>query len=113
VKGYEKSDIRFPVIAKTYGGLAVMLALVAAGAGMAIRVFSHSLPADPRRHKSPPEPRLQADPAGDLKRFRTKEDAALNSYEWEDRSRGAIRMPIDRAMRLLLRRGLPTRAAAP
>ncbi|HEV2330417.1 MAG TPA: hypothetical protein VGY56_16670 [Verrucomicrobiae bacterium] len=33
----------------------------------------------------------------------------LNSYGWVDRSNGIVRIPIDRAMDLLMQRGLPTR----
>src|SRR5262249_13253093 len=33
----------------------------------------------------------------------------LNGYGWEDRSNGIIHIPIDRAMDLILQRGLPTR----
>lgn len=33
----------------------------------------------------------------------------LNSYGWEDRSNGIVHIPIDRAMALILQRGLPTR----
>lgn len=33
----------------------------------------------------------------------------LNSYGWEDRSRGIVHIPIGRAIDLLLQRGLPAR----
>jgi hypothetical protein len=33
----------------------------------------------------------------------------LNTYGWIDRQNGIVRLPIDRAMELLLERGLPTR----
>ncbi|HEY1790272.1 MAG TPA: hypothetical protein VGJ73_19155 [Verrucomicrobiae bacterium] len=33
----------------------------------------------------------------------------LNSYGWEDQSNGIVHIPIDRAMDLILQRGLPTR----
>ena len=35
----------------------------------------------------------------------------LNTYGWIDRQNGVVRLPIDRAMELLLQRGLPVRAA--
>jgi hypothetical protein len=58
-------------------------------------------------------PRLQTDPAQDLERLRQAENDALNNYGWVDRSRGIVRVPIDRAMELLLKRGLPTRMNPP
>jgi hypothetical protein len=105
---YEKHDVRFPVIAKGFAGLAIGLALVALSSAAVFRIFSSRYPADARR-SPPPEPRLEADPAADFRRYRAEEDAALNDYAWVDRSRGVIRLPIARAMTLLLRRGLPTR----
>jgi hypothetical protein len=57
----------------------------------------------------PPFPRLQISPAEDLKTFRAREDAELNSYGWVNRTAGVAHIPITRAMDLLLQRGLPTR----
>lgn len=37
------------------------------------------------------------------------ENKKLNSYGWVDRSNGIVHIPIDRAMDLLLQRGLPAR----
>jgi hypothetical protein len=54
-----------------------------------------------------PEPRLQTSPAADLARLRTQEETQLNSYAWIDRAKGVARIPVQRAMQLLLERGLP------
>ena len=54
-----------------------------------------------------PQPRLQTQPARDLRRLRAEEEARLNSYGWIDRSAGVAHIPIDQAMDLLLERGLP------
>jgi hypothetical protein len=54
-----------------------------------------------------PQPRVQAQPAVDLQKLRAAEDARLSSYGWIDRPAGVMRIPIDRAMQLLLERGLP------
>ena len=59
-----------------------------------------------------PAPRLQADPVGDLERFRTAEDAALNSYGWADQANGRVHIPIEQAINLVAQTGLPTRPAA-
>lgn len=56
-----------------------------------------------------PEPRLQVNPAVDLKKFQAEEDSRLNSYGWVDQRAGVIRIPIQRAMDLIAQRGLPTR----
>jgi len=58
----------------------------------------------------PPPPRIQPDPGADLQSYRESEQNLLNTYGWVDRQNGVVRMPVDRAMELLLQRGLPTRA---
>lgn len=54
-------------------------------------------------------PRLQISPARDLLEMRATENEYLNSYGWMDPERGIVRVPIDRAMELLLEKGLPVR----
>ncbi|HEY9510824.1 MAG TPA: hypothetical protein VIV82_13265 [Verrucomicrobiae bacterium] len=55
-------------------------------------------------------PRLQVSPPAELKEFREHENAALNSYGWINQTAGVARIPITRAMDLILQNGLPTRA---
>jgi hypothetical protein len=62
---------------------------------------------------APAGPSLQPLPALDLARFRAEEDLALGTYGWVDKDKGIVRIPIERAMRLLSERGLPAPAAAP
>lgn len=59
------------------------------------------------QRQSPPEPRLQIDPASDLSQMQAAEDARLRSYGWVDRQSGVVRIPIERAMKLIAERGLP------
>lgn len=54
-----------------------------------------------------PPPRLEVKPGASLAELRAAEDADLNSYGWIDKKAGTIRIPIDRAMELILERGLP------
>jgi hypothetical protein len=61
----------------------------------------------------PPEPRLQVTAPLDLKQYKTAQDGILNSYGWVDRQAGVVRIPIERAMDILLRRGFPVRTATP
>jgi hypothetical protein len=76
-----------------------------------------------RRHPSPeppsrivlqprnlaPEPRLEVSGNTDLERFRMAQAQRLNSYGWVDQHRGIARIPIERAMDLIVQRGLPSR----
>jgi hypothetical protein len=51
-----------------------------------------------------PKPILSHDPSQELKILRANENAALNSYEWVNRDVGVIRIPIDRAMDIIVTR---------
>ncbi len=59
-----------------------------------------------------PEPRVQSRPADDLQALRVEENAVLTTYGWVDRHRGVVRVPIDVAMQLVLKEGLPARQPA-
>lgn len=72
---------------------------------------TYPLAAD-QQTRVPPEPRLQANPREDMRLLREQEDAILKSYGWVDRPAGVVRIPIEDAMKLTVKRGLPARAAA-
>jgi len=57
----------------------------------------------------PSFPQLQVSPRLDLSAFRAREDEELTNYGWIDRTSGVVRIPIDRAMELVLQKGLPVR----
>jgi hypothetical protein len=61
----------------------------------------------------PPEPRLQVSAPNDLKQYQAAQGEILNSYGWVDQKAGIVRIPIDRAMDILLQKGLPVRRATP
>ena len=55
----------------------------------------------------PPEPRLQTLPFADIETLRAEESQILASYGWVDKKAGVVRIPVDQAMEILLKRGLP------
>lgn len=57
----------------------------------------------------PEYPVLQVSPSGDLKDFRAREEQELNSYGWVNKTTGVVRLPVERAMEIVLRQGLPQR----
>lgn len=59
----------------------------------------------------PPPPRIQADPGADMQSYFQSQQNLLNTYGWIDRQNGIVRLPIDRAIELILERGLPARSA--
>jgi hypothetical protein len=62
------------------------------------RTFVESPPA------VPPEPRLQVDPHEDLQEYLRKQQEVLNSYAWVSRGEGRVRIPVERAMALVVER---------
>ena len=60
-----------------------------------------------------PSPRVQTDDGNeDTAELHQREDLLLNYYSWSDRSKGKVRIPIERAMELIAQRGLPVAPAA-
>jgi hypothetical protein len=56
-----------------------------------------------------PSPRLEEDERGQLNGIRLQQDDTLYSYGWVDEKAGTVHIPIERAMDLLVQRGLPVR----
>jgi hypothetical protein len=115
--GYELSDVRSKPLVLSALVLALSVALVCA-----FLVWFFDLLESRAKHRdpqlspligsqSPPPPRLQEKPANDLARMRAAEDRALDGYRWIDKERGVVQLPVDRAMELLLKEGLPKTSA--
>ncbi len=56
-----------------------------------------------------PDPRLETDERTQLNDIRLAEEQKLNSYDWVDQKAGTVRIPVERAMDILVQRGLPVR----
>jgi hypothetical protein len=118
---YEKADVQSAKVVRAGVGLlaavAVFFALMWMLQGVMLRseqsaqVPRHPL-ASTLARTEPPLPRLQTNPRADLLALRAEEDAVLQTYAWVDKTRGVVRVPIERAMEILAQRGLPARAAA-
>jgi hypothetical protein len=54
-----------------------------------------------------PPPRLQSEPIRDYHQFQAEQDALLQHYSWVDKKEGIVRIPVSRAMDVLVERGLP------
>jgi hypothetical protein len=100
-------------------GLSASLALIALLVYVFLRMLTaaHPSAAGWSRNMNPrvavPPPQLESDPSRDLAEIRTREEKVLNSYGWVDRSKGVIRIPIERAIELTAQRGLPARSPQP
>ena len=60
-----------------------------------------------------PTPHLQGNPAAELARLKKQSLDRLNTYGWVNPDAGIAHIPIDRAMDILARSGLPKVAAPP
>lgn len=56
-------------------------------------------------------PQLQVNPRADWLKFREDQEKSLETYAWENRSAGTVRVPIEEAMELLVKKGLPVQGA--
>ena len=56
-----------------------------------------------------PNPKLEEDERGQLNDIRMNEEKVLYSYGWIDEKSGILHIPIERAMDLIVQRGLPVR----
>ena len=90
---------------------AILVATIVAASFAASGVLSlfHSMIGRPLAPIRPPptampSPPLQSAPAIDLAALRAQKHAMLNEYRWIDREKGIVRIPIERAMSLLIAR---------
>lgn len=56
-----------------------------------------------------PQPRLEESERNQLQGVTEAQDSQLEGYDWVDKNKGIVRIPIERAMDLLAERGLPVR----
>ncbi|MGA7859632.1 MAG: hypothetical protein WCA11_16975 [Terracidiphilus sp.] len=135
--GYEQSDVRVTGIVVFLTALAIFVAVIGVlsyGIGKVINARMNkedgptskwtktvnirqlgNLPNNPEMQQkvaelaqSFPTPRLQLDDGNqDVMELHEREDLLLNNYSWVDRSKGEVRIPIERAMELIAQRGLP------
>ena len=59
-----------------------------------------------------PAPQLETNERTELNEIRLREENVLSTYDYVDKNSDTVRIPIDRAMELLVERGLPVRSAA-
>lgn len=104
---YEHKDVDVVSLSLIVFALLICLALIALIVGGMMHYLSRREPAATARMADFPAPRLEVRPGTSLTEFRAAEDVDLTSYGWIDRDNGIVRIPIARAMQLLVERGLP------
>jgi hypothetical protein len=109
----EPGDANTAALARFGAGLAIlimvagglMLLLFGALAGREAQRSPQPPPLASQRPAQPPEPRLQASPKADLKEMREAEEKLLTNYGWVDREKGIARIPIEKAMEIVVAEG--------
>jgi hypothetical protein len=118
--GYETRDANTGGVFKFLAALGIVLMVTALGCWGLFRYFSaHDVDqaasdspfADTRQ--LPLGPQLQVNPREDWLKFREGQEKSLETYSWENRSAGTVRVPIEEAMELLVKKGLPVQGAPP
>jgi hypothetical protein len=115
-RGYEVRDVQVRPIVMFAIGLIILGGVVLLLMGWLFHYFATrqaqlDVPLSPLAvaRQGPPQPRLEVALDEVLLEVRAEEDALLHTFGWVDRQAGVVRIPIDRAMTVLLERSLPTR----
>lgn len=111
--GHELSDLSPKNIARFGAALALVIGATLLASYALFQLFyaglmgARPLPSPLSYSREPtPEPRLSVNPGKELAALRAEENKLLDSYEWVDRDKGIVRIPIDRAVEILAKRGL-------
>jgi hypothetical protein len=108
---HQGTDVKFSAIIRAAAIFVVIAAFIHAGVWLLYRyVREQDRSRDVRRTfvetqaPVPPEPHLEVDPAVDFQEYLHQQNEILNSYAWTSRADGKVRIPIDRAMDLVVER---------
>jgi hypothetical protein len=110
---HERTDVQAPILGWMALTLAVFLVITIPGLVGVFKVFQWEDARDqPERSplaivEEPPAPVLQAVPSLELGEYRRQQRKLLDEYQWIDKQQQIVRIPIEKATRLLAERGLP------
>jgi hypothetical protein len=116
--GYETRDAHVGGAFKFLLGLGIVLIASALVCWGMFRLFSmqeisQQAPASPFADTRPLPlgPQLQVNPREDWLKFREEQQKSLETLAWENQTAGTVRVPIEEAMDLLVKKGLPVQGA--
>jgi hypothetical protein len=116
--GYEQRDANIRDLLKFGFWLAMVLVVTLVTVRWTYHFYARIEPVGPPAspfvnvREIPTGPLLQVAPHVDLQTYCEDQEQQVNTYGWIDQPGGVVRLPVDRAMDLLLERGLPTRPAS-
>lgn len=117
--GYERRDANVAGLLQFAFWMAVVLLVTLVGMKYTFKYFQRTQPlgattspmVSEAERTLPPKPRLQVEPHLELEQFCAAQQQSLEGYSWISQQAGVVHIPVDRAMDLVLQRGLPTRPA--
>jgi hypothetical protein len=117
--GHELSDLKAKNIALFGAALAALVVAAMIASYALFNLFyigvtrSRPQPSPLSYNRDPtPEPRLMVKSGEELQAMRAEESKILNSYDWVDRDKGIVRLPIERAIEIIAARGLAATSEA-
>lgn len=116
--GYEKRDVNIKGLFQFALWMAVVLVVTLVGMRLTFDSYKKAQPlgapsspiVTPRM--IPSGPLLQVRPHQELQDYCRAQQQEVNTYAWINQPSGVVRIPIDRAIELILAKGLPARQAA-
>jgi hypothetical protein len=116
---YEDSNVSVKQLFAFAMGIVAMVMVGVLSSAFVFRFFVRHTPMGPSAspfddsRAMPPDLRLQTSAPLDLKRYRADQNKILTGYGWVDPQAGVVRIPVERAMDLLLQKGYPVRGDSP
>ncbi|WP_298881535.1 hypothetical protein [uncultured Bradyrhizobium sp.] len=104
---YERSDVGLRLVGWLAAGLATFVVVTPLVLPLMFPSSTKHITPASRPAMSSNAPPLDVSPQATLEATRQGEARFERSYGWVDRNRGEVRIPIDRAVDVLLRKGLP------
>ena len=118
VHAHERTDARVRPLAIFLVIMMATLVFAFAFTGVLFEFFTQraaSLQTPPNplqiQDEMPPEPRLEVVPGLNLRQLRGSALERLNGYGWVDPENRVVHIPIERAIDLVVEKGLPARSA--
>lgn len=104
---YERSDVGIRLAGWLAGGLAIFIIVTPLALPWMFPLSRTATTPVSRPALSSNAPPLEVDAHDTLQRSQRDDERFASGYGWSDRGRATVRIPIDRATDILLRKGLP------
>lgn len=104
---YERSDVGLRLVGWLAAGLVTFVVVTLLVLPFLFPLSTKHITPASRPAMSSGAPPLEVDPRATLQATRQGNAQVERGYGWADRSRGEVRIPINRAVEMLLRKGLP------